>query len=54
MGATGWAEAYLEELRAGIEAFMHRYNPHRNYSETRYPTPLQYELEFSHTVAHAA
>jgi len=48
------AYANLEELRAGIEAFMHRYNTHRRYSKIRYQTPLQYELEFNHTAAHAA
>jgi len=48
------AYANLEELRAGIEAFMHRYNTHRRYSKIRYRTPLQYELEFNHNAAHAA
>jgi len=48
------AYANLEELRAGIKAFMHRYDTHRRYSKIGYRTPLQYELEFNHNAAQAA
>ena len=48
------AYANLKELHAGVKAFMHRYNTHRRYSKIGHRTPLQYELEFNHTAAHAA
>ncbi len=48
------AFATLEELSAGIEGFMHRYNTHRRYSKINYKTPLQYELEFGQNATHAA
>lgn len=47
------AYANLEELRAGIKAFMHHHPTHRRYSKIGYRTPLQYELEFNNTAAHA-
>ena len=48
------AFATLEELGAGIEGFIHRYNTHRGYSKIGYKTPLQYELEFHDNAAQAA
>ena len=44
----------MEELRAGIEAFMHRYNHHRRYSKIGNIALITYELSLTTHAATAA
>lgn len=46
--------ATLDELKAGIAAFLHPYNHDRRYSEIGHVTPVNYELSLATQAATAA